>query len=214
MIAAHTLQNTKAEITCASCPSPVQLHLENLQLGMRAEPTEQPSTLKSIRVEFRELGVTDQINGVDDEHETGVSVEDVPQLPQDISLDGVSAKGDAPGSNEECHQGSDNAGDPEQGEDAAPQRAKRSGPEFAEFGVNGWTGVTGMDADASEDRGSLLDAHRQGRSEFRWNRDEGRGNNRQGEPRLTSSTFALTGDSAHNHAVVYWSGQNSSVSNH
>lgn len=214
MIAAHTLQNTKAEITCASCPSPVQLHLENLQLGMRAEPTEQPSTLKSIRVEFKELGVTDQINGVDDEHETGVSVEDVPQLPQDISLDGVSAKGDAPGSNEECHQGSDNAGDPEQGEDAALQRAKRSGPEFAEFGVNGWTGVTGMDADASEDRGSLLDAHRQGRSEFRWNRDEGRGNNRQGEPRLTSSTFALTGDSAHNHAVVYWSGQNSSVSNH
>uniref|UniRef100_A0A671UYN3 Sortilin related VPS10 domain containing receptor 3 n=1 Tax=Sparus aurata TaxID=8175 RepID=A0A671UYN3_SPAAU len=135
MIAAHTLQNTKAEITCASCPSPVQLHLENF----------------------------------------------------------------------------DNAGDPEQGEDAALQRAKRSGPEFAEFGVNGWTGVTGMDADASEDRGSLLDAHRQGRSEFRWNRDEGRGNNRQGEPRLTSSTFALTGDSAHNHAVVYWSGQNSSV---
>ncbi|XP_036971360.1 VPS10 domain-containing receptor SorCS3 [Acanthopagrus latus] len=208
MIAAHTLQNTKAEITCASCPSPVQLHLENLQLGVRAEPTEQPSTLKSIRVEFRQLGVTDQNNGVDDEHETGVPVEDVPQLPLDISLDGVSAKGDAPGSDEEYHQGSDNAGHPEQGEDAALRRARRSGPEFAEFGVNGWTGV---DADASEDRGSLLDAHRQGRSEFRWNRDEGRGNNRQDEPRLTSSTFALTGDSAHNHAVVYWSGQNSSV---
>uniref|UniRef100_A0A8C4HCM6 PKD domain-containing protein n=1 Tax=Dicentrarchus labrax TaxID=13489 RepID=A0A8C4HCM6_DICLA len=102
------------------------------------------------------------------------------------------------------------AGGPEKGEDAALRRARRSGPEFAEFSESGWAGRTGMDG-APEDRGSLLDGHRQGRSEFRWNRDEGRGNNRQDEPKLTSSTFALTGDSAHNHAVVYWSGQNSSV---
>lgn len=207
MIAAHTLQNTKAEITCASCTSPIQLHLEQLQLGMRTDPTEEPGTLKNIRVEFRELGV-------DDDHQTGVSVEDVPQLPEDASLDGVSAKEDAPGSSEESHRGSDKAGDPETGEDAALRRAKRNGPEFGEFNENGWTGRAGMDTGAPEDRGSLLDGHRQGRSDFRWNRDEGRGNNRQDEPKLTSSTFALTGDSAHNHAVVYWSGQNSSVSNH
>uniref|UniRef100_A0A7N6B717 PKD domain-containing protein n=1 Tax=Anabas testudineus TaxID=64144 RepID=A0A7N6B717_ANATE len=100
---------------------------------------------------------------------------------------------------------------PEMREDAALHRAKRSGPEFAEFSESGWTGRTGVDAGAPDDRGSLLDGHRQGRSEFRWNRDEGRGNTRQDEPKITSSTFALTGDSAHNHAVVYWSGQNSSV---
>ena len=34
----------------------------------------------------------------------------------------------------------------------------------------------------------------------------------QVEFHLTSSTFALTGDTAHNQAMVHWSGQNSSVS--
>lgn len=34
----------------------------------------------------------------------------------------------------------------------------------------------------------------------------------QEEFQLTSSTFALTGDTAHNQAMVHWSGQNSSVS--
>lgn len=213
VIAAHTLQKAKAEITCASCPSPLQLHLEELQLGMRTDPTGEPATLHNLRVEFRELGVTDQNTGEDDDgHETVVSVEDAPQFPQDVSLDGVSAKEDAPGTSEESRRGGVEAGEPEKGEDAAPRRARRSGPEFAEFSESGWTGRTGMDGGAPEDRGSLLDGHRQGRSDFRWNKDEGRGNNRQDEPKLTSSTFALTGDSAHNHAVVYWSGQNSSVS--
>ncbi|KAG7219604.1 hypothetical protein INR49_018981 [Caranx melampygus] len=36
----------------------------------------------------------------------------------------------------------------------------------------------------------------------------------QGEFQLTSSTFALSGDTAHNQAMVHWSGQNSSVSAH
>lgn len=211
MIAAHTLQNTKAEITCASCPTPVQLHLQELQLGLRTQATEEPGTLKNIRVEFRELGVTEQNTVVDEDHEAGDSVEDVPQFSQDVSLDGVSANEDAPWSGKESLRGTDEAAEPEKGEGAALRRVKRSPPEFAEFGETGWTG---MDAGAPDDRGSLLDGHRQGKSEYRWNRDEGRGNNRQDEPKLTSSTFALTGDSAHNHAVVYWSGQNSSVSNH
>ncbi|KAM3622591.1 uncharacterized protein V6R79_000720 [Siganus canaliculatus] len=209
MIAAQTLQNSKAEITCASCPSPVQLHLQDLQLEMRTGPTEEPGTQNTIRVEFREVGGTERNTGVEGDSETGFSVEDVNEFPQDVSLDGVSANEDAPESTEESHRDRDKAGDT--GEGAALRRARRSGPEFAEFSDSGWSGRTGMDAGAPEDRGSLLDGHTQGRSEYRWNRDEGRGNNRQVEPKLTSSTFALTGDSAHNHAVVYWSGQNSSV---
>lgn len=215
LIAAQTLQHAKAEITCASCASPVQLHVEELELGrpMSTDPTGEPGTLKHIRLEFRELAVPDQNTGVDADHETVVSVEDVPQFPQHVSLIGVSAKEDASGSSEVSPRGSERAGEPEKSEGAALRRAKRSGPEFSEFSENGRTGRTSMDADAPEDRGSLFDGHKQGKSGFRWNRDEARGNNRQDEPKLTSSTFSLSGDSAHNHAVVYWSGQNSSVSN-
>ncbi|XP_056109516.1 VPS10 domain-containing receptor SorCS1 isoform X3 [Rhinichthys klamathensis goyatoka] len=55
-------------------------------------------------------------------------------------------------------------------------------------------------------------ARRVRRSELRWSREERRtATSRQEELKLTSSTFALTGDSAHNQAMVHWSGQNSSV---
>ncbi|KAM6941368.1 VPS10 domain-containing receptor SorCS3 [Lycodopsis pacificus] len=210
VIAAQTLQNTKAEITCASCASPIQLHVEELKLGMSTYPTEDLDTLKNIRIEFRELAVTDQNTGVDADHDAGVSLEDLPQFHQHVSLDGVGSNEDASGSSELSHRGS-RAAEPEKSEDAALRRAKRSGPEFSEFSENGRTGRTDMDAGAPEDRGSLFDGKKHGRSEVRWNRDEARGNNRQDEPKLTSSTFSLSGDSAHNHAVVYWSGQNSSV---
>lgn len=198
MIAACALRNTEAEITCASCPSPLQLRSEELQLGMRTHTAEGPGILKDIRVEFWELGLPDQNTGVDGGRETSGSVS---QFPQYVSLDGVSANREAPRSGTESQRGSDEA----LGDNDALRRAKRSPAE-----KNGWTGA---DAGAQEERGPLLDGHRQGRSEFRWNRDDGRGNSRQDEPRLSGSTFALTGDSAHNHAVVYWSGHNSSVSN-
>lgn len=214
MVAAYTLQNTNAEITCASCPSPVQLHLEDLQLGTRAQATEEPGILKDIRVEFREVGVADQNSEVDDGREAGDSGEDVPRMSRDASLDGVGANEYAAWSSKESHRGTDGETKPAKeadgGDGGAPRRERRSPSQFSELGENGWTGV---DAGAPEDRGSLLDGQRQGRSEYRWNRDEARGNNRPDDPKITSSTFALTGDSAHNHAVVYWSGQNSSVSN-
>lgn len=54
---------------------------------------------------------------------------------------------------------------------------------------------------------------RAARSELRWSGEERRAAGpRQEELKLNSSTFALTGDSSHNQAMVHWSGQNSSVS--
>ncbi|KAM7393569.1 hypothetical protein PAMP_020429 [Pampus punctatissimus] len=51
------------------------------------------------------------------------------------------------------------------------------------------------------------------RSELRWSGEERRAAGpRQEELKLNSTTFALTGDSSHNQAMVHWSGQNSSVS--
>lgn len=51
------------------------------------------------------------------------------------------------------------------------------------------------------------------RAEYRRTGDDARGSNpRQSEPHLDTSTFALSGDSAHNQAMVHWSGHNSSVS--
>ncbi|KAL1005911.1 hypothetical protein UPYG_G00065490 [Umbra pygmaea] len=58
---------------------------------------------------------------------------------------------------------------------------------------------------------SLGERSRVKRSELRWINEDRRTPSRQDELKLTSSTFALTGDSAHNQAMVHWSGQNSSV---
>ncbi|XP_028258691.1 VPS10 domain-containing receptor SorCS1 isoform X2 [Parambassis ranga] len=62
------------------------------------------------------------------------------------------------------------------------------------------------------ERSSPAAARRVTRSELRWSGEERRAAGpRQEELKLNSSTFALTGDSSHNQAMVHWSGQNSSV---
>uniref|UniRef100_A0AAY4F144 PKD domain-containing protein n=1 Tax=Denticeps clupeoides TaxID=299321 RepID=A0AAY4F144_9TELE len=89
--------------------------------------------------------------------------------------------------------------EPARGTDAAAPRAKRSGPERPE------------PSGERRDPGPLLDEQKL-RSGPRWDRADGKvTSSRQEEFKTSSTTFALTGDSAHNHAVVYWSGQNSSV---
>ncbi|CAG5996263.1 unnamed protein product, partial [Menidia menidia] len=105
LVAAHCPPHARAEISCASCRSPVRLHRGEFPPGVRAD--------------FGELGAED----------ARPRTPEVPPHPEH-----------------------------------APPRARRSA------------------------------------------------STRPEEPRLSSSTFALAGDSAHNHAVVYWSGRNSSVS--
>lgn len=207
MLAAFTLQSAQAEITCASCPSPVQLHLENLQT--HAEATEELGVLRNVRVEFIEV----ELPELNMEPGDGRKERDVPGSLQEATLDGVSENEASTRTRAESLRLADEGSNPPKGdggEGETLQRVRRSPSHFPELAENGWTGV---DSGAVEERGTLLDGQRQGRSEYRWNREDGRGNNRQDEPKISSNTFALTGDSAHNHAVVYWSGQNSSVSN-
>ncbi|XP_077379880.1 uncharacterized protein LOC144020369 [Festucalex cinctus] len=182
VIAAHTFQNTKAEISCASRRSLVQLH---------TKPTDGLGAVQNIQVEFRGIGISRQNAGKDNDHEEATD------LKNDTENHRVGSKAK-----------------PDFGDGGALLRAKRNSPEFAELSMSGLTGQSDLNSGTSEERGSYLDGFRSSglsRSELRKNRDDGRGNKQQDEPKLTSSTFALTGDSAHNHAVVYWSGQNSSV---
>ncbi|XP_061686256.1 VPS10 domain-containing receptor SorCS3 isoform X2 [Syngnathoides biaculeatus] len=162
VIAGHSFQNTQAEISCASCRSPLLLH--------GGQPTNDLSAINKIHVKFRELGISRQHAGMENDQE------DAP----------YSKKG-ATGSATESHRG----GETGWGDGATLPRAKRNIPEFAELDGLGSSGLS--------------------KSEIRKNKDDGRGHKQQDEPKITSSTFALSGDSAHNHAVVYWSGQNSSV---
>ncbi|XP_019904990.2 VPS10 domain-containing receptor SorCS3 isoform X2 [Esox lucius] len=222
LISAHTQLNAKAKITCASCPSPVQLYLEELQLdtGTRAAagPSQASKALKQVQLEYQLLGEYKQNTGVlSDRLQAGIFEDGLR-----FSNDGVTSKvaqedSDGPMERGETYRGEYNAGvynlQHLEAEDAALRRMKRSGPKHPEFSESMRTGGPGFERETSDEirsPGPLLDGQRLGRSEFKWTRDEGRGTSRD-DPKLTSTTFALTGDSAHNHAVVYWSGQNSSV---
>lgn len=223
ILSANIVITTRADISCMSCPSPVRVTRKDVHLDKRTVLAGAGNPLTHSRPESR---VFSKNIGVFTE-QAGTSPLDVAKFEKILERHGVNNKVFSEDSVtastiKEFDKGKpaiSNGGfefDKVEKGDATFFRAKRSGPEPFEFTESAWSSEGDrMFSDSSTERkipGPLLDEQRL-RSEPRWNRDDAKvSNSKQDEPKLTSSTFALTGDSAHNHAVVYWSGQNSSVS--
>ncbi|XP_016415606.1 VPS10 domain-containing receptor SorCS1-like [Sinocyclocheilus rhinocerous] len=208
----YVFPNVKAEISCAPCMSPMQVNYAGDE-RLRDPPDsgkylrQDQKKPKLITVLYPNVGVP-----------TGLEVDGFPGIAPKLERNAEEINSRAPLGNftesaldEELF--SDEYVKSEsvlESEDAALGRAKRSVPEFLES-------ARSADARSEEQRKtSGLRVDGQGkRAEVRWNKDDehdGRvSDSRPDEPKLTSSTFALAGDSAHNHAVVYWTGKNSSV---
>lgn len=124
----------------------------------------------------------------------------------------IRIKPDCDSRGEKCRNssGEDRAGAtvPESSISDRRHRVKRS-KGMSEY-LNGETRGETM---AKKTFGETIQAVSNSRAEYWRNGDDARGSNpRQSEAHLDTSTFALAGDSAHNQAMVHWSGHNSSVS--
>uniref|UniRef100_UPI003AB00726 VPS10 domain-containing receptor SorCS3-like n=1 Tax=Centroberyx gerrardi TaxID=166262 RepID=UPI003AB00726 len=92
--------------------------------------------------------------------------------------------------------------------DIRKRTTRSAGTTYAEFLDRSTTG----DAQSRERFVETAQGVPNSRAEYRRAGEDARGSNpRQSEPHLDTSTFALSGDSAHNQAMVHWSGHNSSV---
>ncbi|XP_058627043.1 VPS10 domain-containing receptor SorCS3 isoform X2 [Onychostoma macrolepis] len=201
----YVFPNVKADISCAPCMSPMQVNYagdEHLRdpPDSGKYPRQDQKKPKLITVLYPNVGVP-----------TGREVDGFPGIAP--NAEGINSRAPLGNFTESAldeelfsdeYVKSESELDPE---DAALGRGKRSVPEFLES----------ADARSEEQRkssGLRVDGQSK-RAEVRWNKDDEHdarlSDSRPDEPKLTSSTFALAGDSAHNHAVVYWTGKNSSV---
>lgn len=194
----HLFAIVRAEVTCVSCPLPVLVKIGDVQNNARTIiPTVAGKSLFSLaRARLQPV-----LEGV---HELGKDVSGAPNSREvEVAARSRETGSDAKTPAEQATRGQrefEKVGK----EDGAFLRRKRSAAQLDEFGASARSG------DSAESTDALLFVDGQ---KLRRNRDESKvTTSRSEEPRVSSSTFALTRDSAHNHAVVYWTGQNSSVS--
>ncbi|XP_047659454.1 VPS10 domain-containing receptor SorCS3 [Tachysurus fulvidraco] len=188
---------TKAEVTCALCPFPVLVKTGDDQNNPRTIiPTDAgkslvsfaSSRLQPVLEGVYELGKDASANGAPKSIEVAAR-----------STGTVYSAKTPPEQTAQGKLGFDKVGE----KDSAFLRGKRSVAQLDEFGAS----TRGGDSAESTDAMLFVDGQK-----LRRNRDEGKvTTSRSEDPKVSSSTFALAGDSAHNHAVVYWTGQNSSV---
>lgn len=188
----------RAEVTCSSCPLPALVKSEDVQNNAR---TFTPAAAGKSLVGFARGRLQPVLEGV---HELGKGASGAPNS-REVE---VAARAPETGSGATTppeqttrrQRGFEKVGE----EDGASLRRRRSAAQLQELSASARSG------DSAESSDALLFVDGQ---KLRRNRDEGKvTTSRSEEPKVSSSTFALAGDSAHNHAVVYWTGQNSSVS--
>lgn len=191
----------RAEVTCASCPFPALVKIGDVQNNARIII---PTAARKSLLNFARTRLQPVLEGV---HELGKEAS-ASGVPNSREVE-VAARSLEPGSGEKTLPKQTTLGEQREYEkvckkDGALRRRKRSAAQLDEFGASARSG------DSAESSDALLFVDGQ---KLRRNRDEGKvATSRSEEPKVSSSTFALAGDSAHNHAVVYWTGQNSSVS--
>ncbi|XP_051559211.1 VPS10 domain-containing receptor SorCS3 [Myxocyprinus asiaticus] len=212
----YLFPNLKADITCAPCVSPMQLN-NGVNVHLRdppdigTYPRQDKKKHKLTTVHYPNSGVPD-----------GRAADDFPGFERDANAEGFSSRAPVenftePALDEELFSDEFLESESEvKQKDAELRRVQRSVPEQPEFMESARRSSDARSEEQRKGTGLRMDGQSK-RAEVRWNRDDdddddGKvSDSRTDEPKLVSSTFALAGDSAHNHAVVYWSGKNSSV---
>lgn len=194
----HFSAITKAEVSCTSCPLPTLVKIGDVRNNAR---TLTSMAAEKTLVSFARTRLQPILEGV---YELGQDARPS-GAPNSTEVE-VAARSTATGFSAKTPPEQTTQGELEKvgKKDGAFLRRKRSAAQLDEFGTSARSGDSAESADAM----LFVDGQK-----LRRNRDEGKvATSRSEEPKVSCSTFALAGDSAHNHAVVYWTGHNSSVS--